>query len=578
MLGMRDLPPLDLQGLPPQAAALIAQLQQHVTLQEQQLAERDRKLAERDQVLAERDQELAKRQALLQRKDREIALREAKIEKITFELARLRRWKYGAKSEAMSAEQRRLFEETLAEDEASLREQLARLRQEAAAAEGEGAKPKTTPRQPRRQALPAHLRRVEHSHEPENTDCPQPDCGRPMTRIGEDVSERLDIVPAEFFVHRHIYGKWACRCCQSLKQEPAVPDVIDGGIAASGLVAHTLISRFVDHLPYYRQETINARSGVHTPRSTLAAWAGQAGAALEPLYEAHKRFVLDCRVLHADETPVALLDPGAGKTRRAYIWAYARSWHDAVPGVVYDFCLGRGAQYPVAFLGGDEKLGERRWSGTLLTDRYSAYDTVLDPRVHPDRIDAACAAHARRKYEELARDGTSPVADEAIRRFARIYAVEAEFKAMSDEQRQALRQELARPLWDKLKEWLELERRVVADGGATALAIDYTLNHWVALTRHLEDGAVALDNNHLERQIKPWAMGRRAWLFAGSELAGQRAAIVMSLVQSARLNGHDPWAYMRDVLARLPTQLNSHIEELLPHRWKPAAAKLDDIT
>jgi len=339
MLGMRDLPPLDLQGLPPQAAALIAQLQQHVTLQEQQLAERDRKLAERDQVLAERDKELAKRQELLQRKDREIALREAKIEKITFELARLKRWKFGAKSEAMNAEQRRLFEETLAEDEASLREQLARLRQEAAAAEG--AKPKTTPRQPRRQALPAHLRRVEHSHEPENTDCPQPDCGRPMTRIGEDVSERLDIVPAEFFVHRHIYGKWACRCCQSLKQEPAVPDVIDGGIAASGLVAHTLISRFVDHLPYYRQETINARSGVHTPRSTLAAWAGQAGAALEPLYEAHKRFVLDCRVLHADETPVALLDPGAGRragptsgrtrgagTTRLPAWSMSSAWDE----------------------------------------------------------------------------------------------------------------------------------------------------------------------------------------------------------------------------------------------------------
>ena len=564
MLGMRGLPPADPQGLSPEAVTLIAQLRQRLHDQEQQLAERDRALAERDQVLVERD-------ALLQRKDREIALREAKIEKITFELARLKRWKFGAKSEAMNTEQRRLFEETLAEDEASLREQLERLRGEAAqAADAANTRPKAPARKPRRNPLPEHLRRVEHHHEPDSTDCQEPGCGRPMTRIGEEVSERLDIVPAEFFVHRHIYGKWACRCCQVLKQAASVAEVVEGGIASSGLLAHTLISRFADHLPYYRQETINARSGVHTPRSTLAAWAGQAGAALEPLYEAHKRFILSCQVLHADETPVALLDPGAGKTRRAYVWAYARSWHDAVPGVIYEFCRGRGAQYPVAFLAGDDKLGERRWSGTLLTDRYSAYETVVDPRLYPDRLGAACAAHARRNFEELAHDGTSPVGLDAVRRFARIYGVEAELKDLGDDERRVQRQGLAKPLWEELKQWLELERRLVADGGAAAKAIDYTLGHWTALTRHLNDGAIALDNNHLERQIKPWAMGRKAWQFVGSELAGQRAAIVMSLVQSARLNGHDPWAYLRDVLQRLPTQLNSQIEELLPHRWTPA--------
>ena len=294
---------------------------------------------------------------------------------------------------------------------------------------------------------------------------------------------------------------------------------------------------------------------------------GRRGAALQPLYEAHKRFVLACRVLHADETPVALLDPGAGKTRRAYVWAYARSRHDAVPGVVYDFCLGRGAQYPVAFFAGDDRLDERRWTGTLLTDRYSAYDTVLDERVHADRIGAACSAHARRKFDELARAGASSVAEEAIRRFARIYEVEGQLVALDDGQRREMRQQLAKPLWGRLQEWLKLERRLVADGGTTAAAIDYTLNHWTALTRHLDDGAVPIDNNHLEQQIKPWAMGRKAWLFAGSELAGQRAATVMSLIVSAKLNGHEPWAYMRDVLRRLPTHLNSRLDELLPHRW-----------
>lgn len=561
MLGMLGLPSTDPQGLPPEVAALIVRLQQQVLDQAQQLSERDQALAQRD--------------ALLQSKDREIALREAKIEKIQFELARLKRWTYGAKSEAMNADQRRLFEETLAEDEAALRAQLERLRREAeAATAAAGAKPKAPPRKPRRNPLPAHLRRVEHRHEPDHTDCQEQGCGRPMQRIGEDVTERLDVVPAEFFVHRHIYGKWACRHCQTLRQAPSVPEIVEGGIAASGLLAHTAISRFVDHLPYYRQESINARSGVHTPRSTLASATGQVGAALEPLYELHKRFILDCRVVHADETPVALLDPGAGKTRRAYMWAYARSWHDAVPGVIYEFCRGRGAQYPLAFLNGEDRLGARRWSGTLLTDRYGAYDTVVDPRLYPGRISAACAAHARRNFEELTKDGTSPIGLDALRRFARIYEVEGELKELSDEQRlaQRQRQRLARPLWHEMRQWLELERRVVADGSATAKAIDYTLVHWAALTRQLEDGAVALDNNHLERQIKPWAMERRAWQFVGSELAGQRAAVIMSLVQSARMNGHDPWAYLRDVLRRLPTLRNSQLDELLPHRWVPAQA------
>ncbi|MDT7836361.1 IS66 family transposase [Aquabacterium sp. OR-4] len=342
MLGMRDLKPQDLRDLSPEALTTLAvQMLGHIQQQAQ---------------------DLQAQQTLIQRKDRDIAWRDAKIEKITFELARLKRWKFGAKSEAMTAEQRQMFQDTLLEDEADLEAQLAALQ---AALPKTQPKPKDAPRRPRRQALPEHLRRVEHHHEPEDTTCTTPDCGRPMTRVGEDVSERLDIVPAEFFVHRHIYGKWTCRCCQRqgiehLVQEPAEPQIIDGGIAASGFAAHILISRFVDHLPYYRQETINARSGVHTPRSTLARTAGNAGAALFPLFEALKRFVLSCPVLHADETPVAMLDPGAGKTKRAYIWAYARGEFDAQQGVVYEFCLGRGSQYPVAFLGPSTRQQGRR--------------------------------------------------------------------------------------------------------------------------------------------------------------------------------------------------------------------------
>ena len=393
-----------------------------------------------------------------------------------------------------------------------------------------------------------------------------------MQRIGEDVSEKLDIIPAKFFVHRHIYGKWACRCCQQIRQEPAEPDVVDGGIPASGLVAHTLISRFVDHLPYYRQEPINARSGVHTPRSTLATWAGAGGAALQPLYEAQRRFILGCRVLHADETPVPLLEPGSGKTRKAYIWAWARSQHDPHPGVVYEFCPGRGSQYPVAFLGGKgPPYPEPAWSGTLITDQYVGYNAVLDARLYPQRRSAACAAHARRRFEELSRGGSSAssVATEALQRWARIYQAEAAFADMDEDGRRQARQQLSKPLWEEFEVWLKLQRAQVLDGSKIAEAIDYSINAWEALTLHLDDGAVAIDNNLIERQIKPWKLGAKNWLFVGSELAGQRAAVVMSLVQSAKLNGLDPWAYLRDVLARIHSHPSHRLDELLPHRWRP---------
>src|SRR5205814_2769940 len=206
----------------------------------------------------------------------------------------------------------------------------------------------------------------------------------------------------------------------------------------------------------------------------------------------------------------------------------------------------------------------------LVRDEYSAYDSVVDAKKHPGRIAAGCLAHARRKYDELIKHNASVVAPEALRRIAEIYRVERELVGMSAADRLAARKETTEPLWKRLRTWLECERGKVPDGGATAKALDYSLNHWAALTRHLEDGAVPIDNNFLERQIKPWAMGRKAWLFCGSELAGHRAAIVMSLVQSAKLNGHDPHAYLKDVLQRLPSHPASRIDELMPHRWQPA--------
>jgi transposase len=203
--------------------------------------------------------------------------------------------------------------------------------------------------------------------------------------------------------------------------------------------------------------------------------------------------------------------PARARAKRAYVWAYARGELDAQRGVIYEFCLGRGSQYPVAFLGAQGAA----WRGTLVCDQYAGYDAALDARVYPARQAAGCVAHARRKFDELARHGSSPVASEAIRRIGRIYHVEGQFAGMGAEQRRAARQELTRPLWQELRLWLELERRRVPDGGTTAAAIDYSLGNWAVLTRHLDDGAVPLDNNFLERQIKPWQMGRKNWLFAG---------------------------------------------------------------
>jgi transposase len=506
--------------------------------------------------IAQQDSHIGEQRKQLDSAAQAIKWRDAKIEKITFELARLKAWRFGAKTESMNAEQREIFEETLAADQASLEAQLEALQAQA----GPKPAPEKRPakRQPKREAIPAHLPRVDELVEPENTTC---SCGEGMVRIGEDISERLDVIPAQFFARRQIRGKWVCKCCQVLVQEPAAPQVFDNALPAPGLQAHTVISRFVDHLPYYRQEQINARAGVHTPRSTLAAWSGQTGAQLLPLYEAHRDFVLSSRIVHADETPIALLDPGAGKTKKAYMWAYARGVFDPEPAVVYDFCPGRGGKYPAEFLKG--------WTGTLVVDAYAGYDAAL---ALEERSTSFCVAHARRKFDEIFKADASPVAAEAIQRIALLYRIESEVRDLPSQERLQIRQERSLPLWKALHVWLELERTRVPDGSAIAKAIDYSLSHWKGLGRFLLDGDVPLDNNHIENQIRPWALGRRNWLFVGSQLAGERAAVVMSLLQSVKLKGRDPWTYLKDVLTRLPTQLNSKIDELLPHRWKPPPA------
>ena len=479
----------------------------------------------------------------------EIRFKQATIDKLTHENAYLKRLKFAAQSERFRAEQRSLLEDALDADLQAVSDEIEQL-----------TPAQTTPKlkqQPKRQPLPANLPRVEIRHEPDSTTC---GCGCQMRRIGEDVAEKLDYVPGVLSVERHIRGKWACARCETLIQAPVEAHIIDKGIPTTGLLAQVLVAKFADHLPLYRQEAIFGRAGLAIARSTLGAWVGSCGAQLQPLVDALKAEILTHSVVHADETPVQMLKPGNGKTHRAYLWAYAAGAFEETRAVVYDFCESRAGENAKVFLGD--------WRGSLVCDDFSGYKQLMAQGV----TEVGCLAHARRKFFDLHASNKSQIAQSALEQIARIYEIEREVKELPPDERRRIRQERSKPLLDALRQWMILNRQKITDGSATAKALDYSLRRWEALTRFVADGQLPVDNNHIENQIRPIAIGRNNWLFAGSLRAGKRGAAVMSLIQSAKLNGHDPYAYLKDVLARLPTQRNSMIGELLPHRWQAPAS------
>ena len=487
---------------------------------------------------------------------KEVHFKQVAIDKLTHENALLKRLKFAAQSEAYTGDQKSLLEETLDMDLAAV------------AAEIEGLQPATKPagekRSPKRQALPPHLPRREVRHEPESTTC---GCGAPMKRIGEDVAEKLDYEPGVFTVERHVRGKWACACCEKIVQAPVAPHIIDKGLPTAGLLAQVLVAKYLDHLPLYRQEAIFERAGMAIARSTLAQWVGECGVQLQPLVDALAAEMLRQDVLHADETPVAMLKPGHGKTHRAYLWSYCTTQFNPLKAVVFDFADSRGGQHVRSFLGLPGSEQSPGWKGKLVTD-FSGYKACFELGV----TEVGCMAHARRKFHELWANHQSPVGAQALKFFGALYDVEREVADSDPQHRCEARRRRSRPVADALHQWLIQQRQKVPDGSATAKAIGYSLNRWVALTRYIDDGDLPIDNNWVENQIRPIAIGRNNWLFAGSLRAGKRAAAIMSLVHSARLNGHDPYAYLRDILERLPTQAARRIDELLPHRWQPNAS------
>ena len=467
--------------------------------------------------------------------------------KLAHENALLKRMKFAAQSERFNAEQRSLLEDEIEADLAAVSLEIEQLQF-----------PTNAPlvkQQPKRQPLPAHLPRREIRREPESTTC---QCGCQMQRIGEDVAEKLDYVPGVFTVERHIRGKWACAKCETITQAPVEAHVIDKGIPTAGLLAQVLVAKYADHLPLYRQESILARAGLAIPRSTLAQWVGTCGVRLQPLVDALKAEILGHSVLHADETPVQMLKPGKGSTHRAYLWAYAPGAFEDMKAVVYDFCESRAGEHARLFLGD--------WRGSLVCDDFSGYKAGFAQGM----TEVGCLAHARRKFFDLHATNKSQLAGFALEQLGKVYDIERQVKELDEEQRLGLRQQHTKPVLDALHQWMILQRQKLPDSSATARALDYSLRRWAALTRFAGDGQLPVDNNWIENQIRPIAIGRNNWLFAGSLRAGQRAAAVMSLVQSARMNGHDPYAYLKDVLTRLPTHKASRVQELLPHRWQPA--------
>lgn len=530
----------------------ITDIEELRALMRAEIEKRDAKIAQRDTAIAQRDTEIAQQEARIARHDAVLAKRDGLIERLQASIVRLQRLKFGAQSERFDPAQQALFDATIDEDLAAAQSGIDELK-EALAPKA----PRQERSQPKRQPLPDHLPRVEQRIEPVSCTCDA--CGGTLHLIGEEVSEKLDVKPAEYFVRRIIRPKQACRTCETVHTPATLPSIIERGIPAPGLLAQVMVHKYADHLPLYRQSEIVGRSGVVLPVSTLSSWVGATGYALEPLVALLRSELRTEKVLHADETPVQMLAPGKGKTKTGYLFTYRRGEIEEAPIIVYDYAESRSGQHARSFLEG--------YGGALVVDDYAGYKAFFQTSAVRE---IACWAHARRKFFELHEANKSTIAAEALTRIAALYAIEAEAreKALDAPARHLLRQEQSRPIVDELWRWLDGLRPKVNPGSGTAKAIDYLLRRKPAFTAFLDDGCFPIDNNPVENAIRPIALGRKNWLFAGSLEAGQRAANLMSLIQTARVNKHDPMAYLTDVLTRLPTQPKDRLDELLPHLWK----------
>jgi transposase len=486
----------------------------------------------------------------------------ARAERLEQIIKELRRHRFGRRAETLPEDQLLLGLEDVEQVAASSEAE------EEAAAPAERAH-RAARRRMNRGSLPPHLPRIEMVIDIGDHSCPC--CRNLLHRIGEDCSERLDIIPAQLRVLVVRRPKYACRACEEVVvQAPAPARLIEGGLPTEATVAHVLVSKYADHLPLYRQAQIYARQGITLDRSTLADWVGRAAFMLRPVHEHMLTTLKTSTKLFADETTAPVLDPGRGRTKIGQLWAYARDdrpWHGSdPPGVVYVYAPDRKAERPITHLAG--------FKGILQVDGYGGYRALAE---RGDVQLAFCWAHVRRRFYELAVAGPAPIASVALKRIAELYAIEAECRSRNADERRALRQEKSRPILDALEPWLQNKLSLISQKTKLAEAIRYALSRWEGLTRFLDDGRIEIDSNVVERSIRPIALNRKNALFAGSDGGGEHWAVIASLIETCKLCNVEPQTYLADVIIKIVNgHPNSQIDELLPWAY-PAVPALRDV-
>ena len=492
----------------------------------------------------------AQRQALSEQAE-ELDTRREHIEHLRLMVEKFRHMIFGKKSEKLVLKLEQL-EFELEEDETTQ-------------AEAEALDERVSPRKeakPRseRKPLPEHLKREEVMHKPDSDCCP--DCGGGLRHFGDDVSEQLEYVPESFKVIRHVRPKFACTGCDRVVEAPAPSRPIERGLAAPSLLAHVIVSKYADHLPLFRQSEIYARQGVEISRSTMAGWVGAASDLLAPLVEAIGKHVFAGRKLHADDTPMPVLAPGNGRTKTGRLWTYVRddrpAGEQAAPAVWFAYSEDRRGEHPRQHL--------KNFTGALQADAYAGFHHLYGNHIY----EAACWAHARRKFHDIHLAHASPTTTEALARIGALYAIEDEVRGKPVDLRLSVRQARARPLLDDLRKWMEKALRSLSSKSETAAAIRYAISRWRALTRYTDDGLLEIDNSAAERALRAVALGRKNFLFAGSDHGGERAAAMYTLIGSAKLNGLDPELYLRTVLAQIADHPISQIQDLLPWNLAPS--------
>jgi len=497
-------------------------------------------------------------QAELKAAQLSVQLRSLEIEKLKFEIARLRRMQFGRSSERITRRIEQL-ELRLEELETGAAEEVTKAEAE------ERAAPIPERAMPKRKPLPEHLPRQEMVHEPEGDGaCTCPACGAGMAKLGEDVTEVLDYVPGRFQVIRHVRPKYACKACDAITQAPAPALPTPRGRATPATLAHLLVSKYCDHLPLYRQSEIYGRDGVDLDRSTLCDWVGQAAWLLQPIVEGIQRHVFSAEKIHGDDTPVPVLAPGTGKTKTGRLWVYVRDDRpfcgQAPAAAAYFFSSDRGGEHPARHMAS--------FSGFLQADGYAGFEALFDAaRSNPGPLtEVACWAHCRRKFFDVWEATKSPVAKEALDRIGALYGIEEKARFAPPAERLAHRTATG-PLLEAVFDWAESAVAKLSAKSALAEAFRYTIKRRGALSRFVTDARLEIDNNIAENAMRAIALGRKNYLFAGSDAGGDRAAAIYTIVQTAKLNGVNPEVYLRDILTKIAAgHPISRIDELMP--WK----------